>query len=177
MARALAARLGKRVDVRVEGRGVPLRREVAGALADALVHLLRNAVDHGVEPPAERSAAGKPPAGRVRIAARAEGADVVLEVHDDGRGLDAAALRAAAARAGVPGGAATALALRPGVSTAPAAGAVSGRGVGLDAVRCAARALGGSVELTSAPGTGTTVAIRVPAALRGSTPAPLLTRE
>lgn len=186
MARALAASLGKRVDLRVEGGGLALGREIAGALADPLVHLVRNAVDHGVEPPAERLAAGKAPAGRVDLAARAEGDDLVVEVRDDGRGLDPGALRRAAVRAGVIGAGeaaalprerAEALALHPGVTTAASAGAVSGRGVGMDAVRSAVAALGGSLGVSSARGAGTTVAIRVPGALRRSTPAPVLTRK
>lgn len=122
----------------------------------------------------------------MRLAARAEGADLVVEVRDDGRGLDPGALRRAAVRAGVVGAAeaaalprerAEALALRSGVTTAASAGAVSGRGVGMDAVRSAVAAIGGSVGVTSAPGVGTTVAIRVPRTLRRSTPAPVLTRK
>jgi chemotaxis protein histidine kinase CheA len=175
-ARDLARGLGRELEVELAGESTRLDRRIARELDGALRHLVANAVDHGVEPAAEREAAGKPARGRLRIEARAAGRGVELELADDGRGVDAAVVvEQAVARGLVPRVAAETLpeqeALRllflPGFSTRTAASEVSGRGVGLDAVEAAVSRLGGEVRMTSAPGRGTTVVLDLPVARRG----------
>ncbi|HSM13322.1 MAG TPA: response regulator [Thermoanaerobaculia bacterium] len=175
-ARDLARGLGRELEVELAGETTRLDRRIARELDGALRHLVANAVDHGVEPAAEREAAGKPARGRLRIEARAAGRGVELELADDGRGVDAAAVVEQAVSAGlVPRVAAETLpeaeALRllflPGFSTRSAASEVSGRGVGLDAVEAAVSRLGGEVRMTSAPGRGTAVVLDLPIARRG----------
>jgi two-component system chemotaxis sensor kinase CheA len=170
-ARDLARRTGKQVDVVVEGSDIEVDRAVLDEIADPLLHVLRNAVDHGLEPPHLRLLAGKPATGTVRVQARRERDRVVLEVADDGRGMDPEKLRRAAVEKGALDAAAAAalsprecllLACLPGVSTAGAVTDVSGRGVGMDAVKKAVDAVGGALELESAPGAGTTVSLRLP---------------
>lgn len=169
-----AARVtGRRVRLEIEGADVTVDRAVLDALAEPLAHLLRNAVDHGVEPPDVRRAAGKAEAGRIVLRA-ARGRDGVrVDVEDDGRGVDrAAVLRRARARGLVPEGAdadATAdderllaLLAAPGLSTAAAVSAVSGRGVGVDAALARVRALGGALTLRTTPGAGSCFTLRVP---------------
>jgi two-component system chemotaxis sensor kinase CheA len=174
LVRDLAAALGKEVDLVVEGREVELDRSVLEAVADPLGHLVRNALDHGLEPPEERLAAGKPRRGRLRLAARqAEGA-IVLTVEDDGRGMDPARLRRAAVERGILAPAvaetmrdaeALQLIFAPGFSTATRVTDVSGRGVGMDAVRTAVESLGGRVEVDSRPGAGTRIELWLPLTL------------
>jgi two-component system chemotaxis sensor kinase CheA/two-component system sensor histidine kinase and response regulator WspE len=173
-ARDLAREQGKEVECTVAGGEVGVDRAILESLSDTLVHLLRNAVDHGIEPPAERERAGKPRAGRVAVTARLEGELLSLAVEDDGRGIDPEALRRAALRRGVaPEGQLAALEGRalldlvflPGFTTRPVAGEVSGRGLGLDVVRRRVMALGGSVSLESTPGAGTRIALRTPPSL------------
>jgi two-component system chemotaxis sensor kinase CheA len=171
VARDAARSEDKEVAVTVEGDGVTLDRSVVDRIGDPLTHLVRNAVSHGIEPPAEREAVGKPPEGTVEVRARRRGDDVVVEVRDDGRGIDVDDVRREAVERGLVGEAAAAslsrraafdLLFEPGFSTAEAVTGVSGRGVGMDAVRDAVSALDGSVDLKSTPGEGTTVRLELP---------------
>lgn len=170
--RAAAREAGKRVEFEVAGGDARLDRSLAERVADPLLHLVRNAVDHGVETEEERLAAGKPAAGRIRIEADSEGGLVVLRVSDDGRGVDVEAAGRAAAAAGLvaPGAKITdahalRLIFRPGFSTAARASLVSGRGVGLDVVERAVEEAGGEVRVRSLRGRGTTFELRLPTAL------------
>ncbi|HET8725047.1 MAG TPA: chemotaxis protein CheA [Anaeromyxobacteraceae bacterium] len=170
-ARDLARRTGKQVDVVVTGAEIEVDRALLEEVSDPLLHLLRNAVDHGIETPARRIAAGKRPTGRIEVSARRERDRVVLEVADDGRGMDPDALRrSAVARGAVSAEAAQALpdadalllCCLPGVSTAEAVTDVSGRGVGMDAVKRAVEALSGTLSIESRPGAGTRFTLRLP---------------
>jgi two-component system chemotaxis sensor kinase CheA len=170
--RAAARAAGRRVEFEVAGGEARLDRSLAETVADPLLHLVRNAVDHGVEPEAERLAAGKPAAGLVRIEADAEGGLVLLRVSDDGRGVDSDAVARSAAAAGLvaPGAQLTQaqalrLIFRPGFSTAARASLVSGRGVGLDVVERAVEEAGGEVRVRSERGRGTTFELRLPTTL------------
>lgn len=155
---------GKRARLVLEGGDVELDRDVAEAIREPLLHLVRNAVDHGVEAAEHRVAAGKSPEGSIRLSAALDGARIRITVKDDGAGVDIASLRAAArgSRHGVED---HELAFVAGLSTAPAVTDVSGRGVGLDAVRARIEALGGSVRLSSSRGEGTEVIVHVPTSL------------
>jgi two-component system, chemotaxis family, sensor kinase CheA len=175
-ARDLARSLGREVEVEVEGEETRLDRRIARGLEEALLHLVRNAVDHGIEPPEARLAAGKPRAGRLRLAAAAEGARVRLEISDDGAGVDPARVVEQAVRAGLVEPAAAAglgrdealrLLFLPGLSTRASVSELSGRGVGLDAVAAAAGRVGGEVAVETAAGQGTTFRVEVPVARRG----------
>jgi two-component system chemotaxis sensor kinase CheA len=170
-ARALAATLGRPLQVEVAGAAPAVDKSILDGLFEPLLHIARNAVDHGIEPPEERRAAGKPAEARLVLGAEARGGEVVISLADDGRGIDAAALRRLAAARGLldagaaaalPDAAALDLVFAPGFSTARQVTAVSGRGVGLDAVRSAITALGGRVGLETVPGRGTTLRITVP---------------
>lgn len=174
LVRDLSSKLGKQVDLELLGKETELDRTVVDALGDPLVHLVRNALDHGLEPPEERVAAGKSPIGRVQIAARHAGGSVVIEVRDDGRGIDPAAVARKACAAGlIDEDTAATLDMRgavellftPGFSTAEATSDISGRGVGMDAVRAKIRELGGEVMLDSTLGGGTHAQIRLPLTL------------
>ena len=174
LVRDLAAKLGKEVELELVGQDTELDRTVVDALGDPRVHLVRNALDHGFETPAEREAAGKPAAGALRISARHSGANVVISVADDGRGVDPAVVAATAVRRGLltPEQAegleparAIDLLFASGFSTREAASDVSGRGVGMDAVRAKVREVGGEVWMTSEPGQGTVAQIRLPLTL------------
>ncbi len=165
----LAAQLGKRARVEVEGATTELDRAVLEAARDPLLHLVRNAVGHGIEPPAERVRAGKPPVGTVRITAALLGGAVTVTVADDGTGVDPAAVRAAVERQGLPPPAGAEEVFEalfaPGLSTALEPSAIAGRGVGLDVVRSSVEALGGEVRLESASGAGTSVALVLPVSI------------
>jgi len=170
-ARDLARRTGKQVEVVVTGAEIEVDRALLDEIADPVMHLLRNAVDHGIEAAAQRIAAGKRPTGRVEISARRERDRVILDVSDDGRGMDPEALRRAAvargaigaeAAAALPDGDVLLLACLPGVSTTSEVTDVSGRGVGMDAVKRSAEALGGSLSIQSTPGVGTRFTLRLP---------------
>ncbi|MFL6257040.1 MAG: chemotaxis protein CheA [Pyrinomonadaceae bacterium] len=170
--RAAAREAGRRVEFEVAGGDARLDRSLAERVADPLLHLVRNAVDHGVETEEERLAAGKPAVGRVRVEAGSEGGLVVLRVSDDGRGVDVEAVARAAAAAGLAAPGATLtdahalrLIFRPGFSTAAQASLVSGRGVGLDVVERAVEEAGGEVLVRSLSGRGTTFELRLPTAL------------
>ena len=172
LVRDLSARLGKDVDLRLTGTDTELDRTVVDALGDPLVHLVRNAIDHGLEPAAARIAAGKPPTGVLEIGARHAGGSVVITVRDDGRGIDAAAVGRRAVERGliaaadqIDMAAAIELLFAPGFSTVQEMNEVSGRGVGMDAVRDTVRSLGGEVTLSSVSGEGTTTQLRLPLTL------------
>ena len=170
-AREIAEQAGKKVEVEIEGAELEIDRSILDRLSDPLVHLLRNAVDHGIEIPEARRAAGKPEVGRIAIAARREKDNIHISVRDDGAGLDLAGVLARAVEAGVlhqdlaedlPPDAIAALVFEPGLSTAHSVSEISGRGVGMDAVRVTIESLGGSIELVSERGEGTVTSLVVP---------------
>jgi two-component system, chemotaxis family, sensor kinase CheA len=170
-ARDVAERSGVRVEVQLRGAELELDRSILDRLSDPLVHLLRNAVDHGIEGPDERVAAGKSPVGCIAIEARREKDTIRLSVSDDGAGIDLDAVRQRAVEAGVvhPDLASdlspdqiAAFVFEPGLSTAASVSEISGRGVGMDAVRSTLESLGGSVEITTERGRGTTTTLVVP---------------
>jgi two-component system chemotaxis sensor kinase CheA len=153
---------GKHVRFEVLGQDTELDRHVLERLREPLVALVRNALDHGIEPPAERVAAGKEPEGAIRLHAMQIGGDVIISVADDGRGIDEARVRAVAG----PGLDDPLSAIfDPGVTTADGLSGVSGRGVGLDAVRTAVESLRGRVDVRSMPGEGSEFRISVPMTL------------
>lgn len=160
--RDLAVAEGKEIDLELHGVDTQLDRTILDGLSDTLVHLLRNAVAHGIEPAREREAAGKPPRGRVELRAEQRGARIAIEVTDDGRGVAADVLRDAT---GNGDGALAELLAQPGFSTAGHVSEVAGRGVGLDAVKAHVESLGGSVEARSTTGRGTTVTLLLPLTL------------
>jgi two-component system chemotaxis sensor kinase CheA len=170
-ARDVARKLGKQVEVEVRGAEIELDRAILDELSDPLLHVLRNAVDHGIEPPHVRVLAGKPATGKIVVQARRERDRVILDIGDDGKGMDPAKLRAAAVAKGALTEAQAAamgdreallLACLPGLSTAGTVTDVSGRGVGLDAVKRTVETIGGTVELESAPGAGARITFRLP---------------
>ncbi len=170
-ARDLARKRGKDVEVTVTGAEIEIDRAILDAIAEPLLHVLRNAVDHGIEAAETRVTAGKPSRGRLRISVRRTRERVVIELEDDGRGMDPEKLRAAAVARGKLSSEAAArlstrevllLACLPGVSTATDVDDVSGRGVGMDAVKRSVESLGGALELDSQPGRGTRVTLRLP---------------
>ncbi|MBL0424898.1 chemotaxis protein CheW [Ramlibacter alkalitolerans] len=171
MLRDLGARLGKQVELHTAGEATELDKGMIEKITDPLTHLVRNAVDHGIEPPQQRVAAGKPAHGTLTLAARHEGGCVVIEVRDDGRGLDRSRILEKGRAAGLPLPEAASddqvwqLIFAPGLSTAETVSDVSGRGVGMDVVRRNIEALGGSVELHSEAGRGTCVRVRLPLTL------------
>jgi two-component system chemotaxis sensor kinase CheA len=174
LVRDLSTKLGKHVDLQLVGKETELDRTVVDALGDPLVHLVRNSLDHGLEPTADRLAAGKPETGVLEISARHAGGNVVIEIRDDGRGIDPRAVARKAAQKGlitedaidtVDMPRAVELLFHAGFSTAEVTSDISGRGVGMDAVRNAVRELGGEVLMTSELGRGTTTQIRLPLTL------------
>ena len=173
LVRDVARELGKQVAFRVEGKEIELDRAILDELGDPLMHLLRNAVDHGIEPPDERRRGGKPPEGEVVLTAQRERASVTITVADDGRGVDRRKILERAQREGVVDTHADALTdeqllrvlARPGFSTAEAVTSVSGRGVGIDVAMTRIRALGGTIEIRSELGKGTTFVLRLPVTL------------
>ena len=171
LVREMAGDLGKSIRLVIEGEATEADKAIAEALAEPLVHVLRNAVDHGIETADRRRAAGKDPTATIRLRAARDGDQIIVEVEDDGGGIDTAKVRASAETRGIAAaGALTAMAeeevigliFTPGLSTAAAVTEVSGRGVGMDAVRSAIERLGGRVEVASRPGEGTRVRFRMP---------------
>jgi two-component system chemotaxis sensor kinase CheA len=158
--RDIAAEAGRDVRLELVGTDTPLDRTILDGIADTLVHLLRNAVSHGIEPPGERAAAGKPRTGTIRIHAEQRGGLVAVSCADDGRGVSPALL----VRGRERGSLADVLA-EAGFSTADGVSTLAGRGVGLDAVKSHVESLGGSVEVESEPGAGTTVTLLLPLTL------------
>jgi two-component system chemotaxis sensor kinase CheA len=171
LARDVAGRCGKRVEVELRGAELELDRAILDRLGDPLVHLVRNAVDHGIESPEQRLAAGKPETGVVVVDARRERDSIRIAVGDDGAGIDLDGVRARAVAAGwllpdladdLPPEQIAALVFRPGLSTRDAVSDISGRGVGMDAVKATIESLGGWLELHTERGRGTTTIFGVP---------------
>ncbi|MGQ9889077.1 MAG: hybrid sensor histidine kinase/response regulator [Aggregatilineales bacterium] len=172
--RDLAHDTGKQVHLEVTGAAVEIDKTVLDALRDPIMHLLRNAVDHGIEPPDERKRQGKPPSGRVLIDVEQRGSEIVVRVRDDGRGIDAAAVRQAAVRQRIlskqeaeliSDDEARSLIFHPGLTTSAQVTAISGRGIGMDIVRDRVESLRGRLSVQSAPGSGTTISLSVPVSL------------
>jgi two-component system, chemotaxis family, sensor kinase CheA len=170
--RETSAQLGKEIQLQLDGGETELDKSLAERLGDPLLHLVRNALDHGIETPDVRLAAGKPAAGTLRVTARPRGGSVVIEVSDDGRGLDRNKILKKAIQQGLAAeGAALsdeevfALITQPGFSTAEQVTSVSGRGVGLDVVRRNIEEIGGELAILSEPGRGATFVIRLPLTL------------
>ena len=174
LVRDAARTLGKDVTLEIEGKEIELDRSMLDEIGDPIVHLLRNAVDHGIETPDERTKQGKPAIGRLTLSAARDRSNVLIRVSDDGRGhrpqqgaaqsaqdtglIDPATLELTDEEL-------MRLISKPGFSTAEAVTEISGRGVGIDAVQNRVRALGGSVDIRTAPGRGTTVTARLPLTL------------
>jgi len=172
--RDLAGKLGKRCRLEIDGRGVDLDRTILEGLGDPLTHLVRNAVDHGMERPEERVAASKDAEGVIQIVAAQQGGNVRISITDNGRGIDPVRLRTKAVEKGILSATeaqalsdreAVHLIFAPGFSTAEKVTDVSGRGVGMDVVRSNIEKLGGHVDVHSAVGRGTTIAITIPLTL------------
>ena len=168
----LARDLGKNVELTIEGADTELDKTVIDQLSDPLMHLIRNSMDHGIEPPAVRAEHGKRPTATIHLAARHSGASVLITVSDDGGGINAEAVRNKAVERGLvaAGDELTeseifALLFQPGFSTAKQVTDVSGRGVGMDVVRQRVDSLRGSIEVASNPGAGTSVTLRLPLTL------------
>jgi two-component system chemotaxis sensor kinase CheA len=174
MVRDLSAELGKQVLVDIDGGDVELDREMIEMIRDPLTHIIRNAVDHGIETPAERIKGGKREIGLLSVSARQSGNQILIEITDDGKGIEASKLVEKAVANGVierdtaqkmTRGEQLALIFEAGLSTAQAVTAISGRGVGMDVVRSNVERIGGVVEVDSAPGKGTRMVLRVPLTL------------
>jgi len=174
MVRDLAAELGKQVRLEADGGDVELDREMIEMIRDPLTHIVRNAIDHGIESPADRAAASKPKAGTLRVSARQAGNQILIEVADDGRGIDGDALLRKARAAGLvsaeqadrmTAAQKTALVFMPSLSTAEEVTAISGRGVGMDVVRANIERIGGVVDVDSKLNQGVRLCIRVPLTL------------
>ncbi|MFT5533066.1 MAG: two-component system chemotaxis sensor kinase CheA [Burkholderiaceae bacterium] len=170
--RDVSGELGKQVQLDIEGAETELDKSVVEKIGDPLMHLVRNALDHGIEMPQVRLAAGKPAAGTIRLSAQHESGNILIRVSDDGRGLDGEKLLAKALQSGLvaPGQVLTEadklnLIFAPGLSTADTVTNLSGRGVGMDVVRKNIEALRGSISLHSAIGEGTLIEIRLPLTL------------
>jgi chemotaxis protein histidine kinase CheA len=173
--RELAHSIGKTMQCRVIGSDIELDRQLIDQLADPLIHLLRNAIDHGLEPPEERRAAGKPAIGQVQLRARQDGGWVVIEIEDDGRGIDLEAVRDKARRKGLLSAEQAQAAgerelieliFTPGFSTAALITDLSGRGVGMDAVKASVvDQLHGQIQVDNQPGQGSRFSLRVPVSL------------
>ena len=171
LVRDLSRRLGKSIELVMEGEDTMADKDVIEALADPLVHLVRNSLDHGVETAEERLATGKPPTARITLAAVADGDAVIVEISDDGRGIDADRVRRKAYEKGLiseedletmDDSDAVDLIFRPGFSTAEQISDLSGRGVGMDAVRASVERLGGTATMKSQFGEGSSTRLRLP---------------
>ncbi len=169
--RDLAGQQGKQVRMVLEGREVRIDKTIVESLSDPMLHMARNSVDHGIEPPEDRVAAGKPERALVRISAIHRGSEVRIEVADDGRGLNAERIRATAIKRGIVSEAdaaalsdadAARLIFRPGFSTVEQVTETSGRGVGMDVVLTAVQRLGGDIDIRTRAGQGTTFILRLP---------------
>ena len=176
--RDISRKLGKEVNLVVEGEDTEADKNVIESLADPLIHILRNSLDHGIELPAVRRAAGKAPAGTIRIVARQESDRVIIEIQDDGAGVDAARVRNKAVERGLISADqadtlsdddAVQLIFLPGFSTADEISDLSGRGVGMDVVRTAIERINGGVELSSVQGKGTTLRLSLPLSMAVTT--------
>ncbi len=172
LVRDLSSELGKEMELVTRGEETELDKTVIERLGDPLVHLLRNSIDHGIEDPETRRAAGKKPAGLILLEAEHSGSEVLIRITDDGKGLDPEVIRAKALDKGLISAEADLteaeiykLIFQPGFSTAAKVTNISGRGVGMDVVHRAIDSLRGSIEITSAKGSGTTITIRLPLTL------------
>jgi len=171
MLRDLASKLDKKIELKTSGEATELDKGLIEKITDPLTHLVRNSVDHGIENPSDRIAAGKAPHGTITLSARHQGGSIVIEVRDDGRGLNRERILAKALEKGIPvpdnmpDQDVWQLIFAPGFSTADVVTDVSGRGVGMDVVKRNITSLGGTVELESALGQGTRVSVRLPLTL------------
>lgn len=173
MVRDTAATLGKAVTLTIDGSDVELDREMIEVMRDPLLHVVRNAIDHGIEAPAERRAAGKREAGRLHIVARQSGNQIIVEIADDGRGIDTEALVRKAVRGGRSEAELRALSERercelvfaPGLSSRDVVTEISGRGVGMDVVKASVDQIGGRITLDNMPGRGLRIVMQVPLTL------------
>ena len=172
--RDLARSTGKKVNLRIEGADTELDRSIIEAIKDPLTHLVRNAIDHGIEDPDERVQREKPPVGTLVLRAYHEGGQVVIEIEDDGRGIDVRKVKEKAVEKGLISLAeaeklsdreALALIFKPGFSTAQKVTNISGRGVGMDVVKTNVEKLGGSIDIQTILGAGTTVRLKIPLTL------------
>ncbi len=170
-ARQIAERLGKRVEVEIVGSELELDRSILDRLGEPLLHMVRNSVDHGIELPEARAAAGKPEVGKLVIEARRQKDCIHIDVRDDGKGIDLVSVRDRAVSAGLihpdlaedlPADEIASYIFSPGLSTADAVSDVSGRGVGMDAVKATIESLGGEIEIHTDWGIGTTTTLIVP---------------
>lgn len=171
LVRDISRKLGKKIELVIEGEDTEADKNVLESLADPLIHMVRNSLDHGIEMPEERLAAGKPEHGTLRITARQENDFVVIEVRDDGKGIDPEAIKRKAVASGIITAERAAqmsdqeaanLVFAAGFSTKEEVSDLSGRGVGMDVVRSAVVKAGGDVKLRSTLGTGTSVVVRLP---------------
>ncbi len=172
LVRDLSSELGKKIDLRTEGADTELDKTVIERLGDPLVHLLRNSIDHGIEPPEERSRLGKSETGSITLIAEHSGGDVIIRIIDDGRGMNPDTLKAKAVEKGIIGPdieltdkECFKLIFEAGFSTAQKITSVSGRGVGMDVVKRAIDGLRGNIDIDSQLGTGTTIVIKLPLTL------------
>ncbi|MGB5077610.1 MAG: ATP-binding protein [Sphingorhabdus sp.] len=172
--RDISIELDKNIDLRIDGSEVEVDREMVEALRDPLAHILRNAADHGIEPASERRMLGKDPVGHIRIVARQSGNQILIEIFDDGRGINLEKLGARAMAAKIvtaaewqkmPERAQLNTIFTPGLSTAEKVTSISGRGVGMDVVRTNLQAIGGTIELENAEGNGLKMTLRLPLTL------------
>lgn len=168
----LSRETGKQIELEMQGETTELDKTIIERLADPLIHVIRNAADHGLETPEARRAAGKPEAGRLTLAARHSGAEVVITVSDDGRGIDRERVRAKAEQSGLiaPGAVLSdsellQMIFHPGFSTAAQVTNLSGRGVGMDVVKRTIESLRGAIDVASEPGRGSAVSLRIPLTL------------
>jgi two-component system chemotaxis sensor kinase CheA len=172
LVRDLSQELGKDISLVMEGEETELDKAMIDKLSDPLVHLIRNCIDHGIEASSERVASGKPSQGTIMVSASHSGASVLISITDDGKGLDTDAIMAKAVEKGIIQSDAVLdeheihnLIFVPGFSTATTVTSVSGRGVGMDVVRTSIEGLGGSVDISSAKGRGTTITLKLPLTL------------
>jgi two-component system chemotaxis sensor kinase CheA len=172
MVHDLSVQLGKKVELKLSGEHTELDKTVLEKMSDPLVHLVRNALDHGIESPDKRKAAGKSEIGQLLLHAYHQGGNIVIQISDDGAGFDLAKIRAKAIQKGLitseehlPDEQLYELIFLPGFSTAEQVSDLSGRGVGMDVVRRNIRALGGTIDIKSLPGKGSTFSIRLPLTL------------
>ena len=169
--RDLAQKLGKQIELKTLGEGTELDKGLIERISDPLTHLVRNSLDHGIEMPEERIAKGKSPIGTITLKAYHQGGSIVIEVNDDGAGLDRSRILAKAREKGLPAseqmsdGEVWQLIFEPGFSTAEQVTEVSGRGVGMDVVKRNISAMGGRVEIESMSGIGTRMTVRLPLTL------------